>query len=373
MAFTLNEEQIMLQDSARRFFQDKMPITHLRHLRDQKDKLALDPKLWKEMGQMGLNGTLISEDYGGTDFGVLGLCLIFEEAGRVLAPSPLFSTALCAATMIALGASSSQKEALLPQIANGDIIIALALDEGAHHAPNTISARAKKTSQGYHLSGQKKFVIDGAVADKIIFVAKIEGSAHKSLFLIDGQDAKRVQLDLADSRNYANIEVKDLLVKEEHIIGGVDGGDKILEPVLDLGRIAIASEMLGMVREVFERIIEHLKERKQFDQTIGSFQALKHRAAQMFCEIELCHSATREAAFAADQRANHLPLLASLAKARLCDCTRLVTNEGVQMFGGMGMTDELDMGLFMKRARVQAQILGDGGFHLNRFATLEAY
>lgn len=370
--FELNEEQQMLQDSARRFFQEKMPVTHLRKLRDDKDSIGFDKSLWREMGELGLTGTLIPETYGGTEFGALGLCLILEEAGRTLAPSPLFSTALVATACLVSGGSDEQKKELLPKIVNGEITLALALDEGSHHDPALIQAKAEKSGGGYKLTGKKTFVIDGAAADKIIFVANT-GAGTKTLFLLDGDKFKRTKMNFADSRNYAALTADGVMASAEDIIGTENKGDDILDPALDLARIGIACEMLGGVRECFDRTLAHLKERKQFDQIIGTFQALKHRAAKLFCEIELSHSASRAAASAYETRANNVPMMASLAKARLADVSKLMTNEAVQLHGGMGMTDELDFGLFIKRARVQAQIFGDARFHRTRFAHLGGF
>ena len=369
--FELNEEQQMLQESASRFFQEKMPIAHLRKLRDEKDSLGFDKNLWKEMGALGLTGTLIPDTYGGTDFGALGLCLILEEAGRTLAPSPLFSTSLLAASLLVQGGSKEQRQDLLPKITSGEITIAFALEEGAHHNPNNIKAKAESNAKGWTLSGEKTFVIDGAAADKIIFVAN--SGTGKTLFLLDGDKTERKKMHFADSRNYASVRVDGLAVDEAQVLGAENMGDDILTNTLDLARIGMACETLGGVRECFERTLAHLKERKQFDTIIGTFQALKHRAAKLFCEIELSHSVSRAAASAYENKANNVPTMASLAKARLAEVSRLMTNEAVQMHGGMGMTDELDFGLFMKRARVQAQIFGDARFHRARFATLEGF
>jgi alkylation response protein AidB-like acyl-CoA dehydrogenase len=369
--FELNEEQQMLQDSAKRFFQEKMPVAHLRKLRDNNDSIGFDKALWKEMGELGLTGTLIPETYGGTEFGAVGLCLILEEAGRTLAPSPLFSTSLIAASCLVHGGSEAQRQEILPKIAAGEITLALALEEGHHHNPDKIEAKAEKSSGDYKLTGKKTFVIDGAAADKIIFVAN--SGSGKTLFLLDGDKFQRTKMNFADSRNYAALTADSLEVGLDDIIGAENAGDDILNPVLDLASIGMACEMLGGVRECFERTLEHLKERKQFDEIIGKFQALKHRAAKLFCEIELSHSASRAAASAYEARTNSVPMMASLAKARLSEVSRLMTNEAVQLHGGMGMTDELDFGLFMKRARVQAQTFGDARFHRARFARLSGF
>ncbi|MEG9862514.1 MAG: acyl-CoA dehydrogenase family protein [Parvularculales bacterium] len=379
MAFVLTEEQTMLKDTAAQFFNEKMPVSNLRHLRDTEDETGFDRALWKEMAGLGFAGILIPEEYGGSDFGVMGLGLVLEQAGRTLAASPLFSTALLGAGIIRLGGSEEQKKTLLPAIAAGDMITALALEEGPHHAPAHIETRAEKKGDGWSLNGTKRFVLDGHSAGKLIVVARVSGKADEreglALFLVDPETSgvsgeRRL---MVDNRNAADITLTGVQLSGDAIIGSPGGGADILEPVLDQGRVGMAAEMLGGINEVFDRTIEYLKDRQQFGVPIGSFQALKHRAAEMFCEVEICRSVVLDAMSAVDERRNDIPQMASLTKARLGEASRLITNEGVQMHGGIGMTDEVDMGLFMKRARVQATILGDVAFHCDRYGALEGF
>jgi len=379
MAFTLTEEQQQLRDMATEFFQDKSPVSALRKLRDDKNADGFDRALWKEMAELGFAGVMLPEAYGGTDFGPVGLGLVLEQAGRTLTASPLVSTVLTCGNAVLIAGNDAQKQEILPAIASGELLMALALEESVHHKPDNIALSAKKDGAGYKLNGAKTFVLDGHVADKLIVVARTSGKPDDktgvTLFLVDAKAAgvKITRLSMADSRNAANIEFKDVSVSADAVLGSLDNGADVLEQVLDIARIGLAAEMLGLVQEAFDITLAYIKERKQFGVVIGSFQALKHRAADMFSEIELCRSVVMGALSALGERSNEVPLLASLAKCRLSDVSRTVTNEGVQMHGGMGMTDPLDIGLYMKRARVAAATFGDGIYHRDRFATLSGY
>jgi alkylation response protein AidB-like acyl-CoA dehydrogenase len=375
----LTEEQQLLRDTATQFFQERVSIANLRKLRDTKDATGYDRTVWKEMADLGFAGILISEKYGGTDFGPVGLGLVLEQAGRVLAASPLVSTVLLAGSAVQLAGSATQRQEILSAIAAGELIMALALEEGAHHNPTRIATRARTEGKSYRITGSKTFVLDGHVADKLIVAARTSGADNDksgvTLFLVDPK-AKGVTITrtlMVDSRNAANIGFDNVEVSADNVLGSVDGGNDVLEQVLDIARIGLSAEMLGLVSQVFDSTVAYLKERKQFGVPIGSFQALKHRAAVMFSEIELCRSVVLDALSALEARRNDVPLVASLAKARLSDTARLVTNEGLQMHGGMGMTDQFDVGLFMKRARAAAMTFGDGNFHRDRYAALEGF
>jgi alkylation response protein AidB-like acyl-CoA dehydrogenase len=379
MALVLNEDQVQLKDAARTFIQNKSPITAFRKLRDSNDKDGFDRKLWKEMAELGWAGIIIPEEFGGVGFGFTGLGVVLEETGRTLVASPLISTALIGASAIVLGGSAAQKKEILPAIAAGDWLMALAHDEGPHHAPYAIATKAKKTDDGFVLSGKKTFVLDGHVADQLIVVARTSGKSGArdglTLFLVDAKTpgVKITRTHMTDSRNAANVKFTAVKLGNQAVLGKIDQGTDVLDPVLDRARIGLAAEMLGGIREEFERTVEYLKTRTQFGVLIGTFQALKHRAAEMFCEIELSVSVVLDALMAVDENRNHVPQLASLAKARLNDTYFLVSNEALQMHGGIGMTDEFDMGLFMKRARVAMASFGDASFHRDRYATLEGY
>jgi len=379
MSMVLTEEQNLLKDSAKDFCNDKAPISELRKLRDNKDEKGYSPELWAQMVELGWAGIPFKEEYGGLEFGYAGLGVVLEETGRTLTASPLVSTVLLCGTAIQLGGSEAQKKELITSIATGELLMALALEEKTYHAPTEVQCTATKSDAGYTINGSKVFVLDGHIADKLIVVARTSGQIDDAngitLFFVDtdtkGIDCQRTWM--VDSRNAANISLTDVEVPEKNILGELDNGYELLEKVLDIGRIGIAAEMLGGVQEVFERTVQYLKEREQFGVPIGSFQALKHRAAEMFCEIELSKSVVREALSQLDEGAGNISQLASLAKAKLGDTFFLVSNEGVQMHGGIGMTDEFDIGFFIKRARVAQQSLGDAAFHRNRYATLSGF
>ena len=379
MALVLNEEQRLLQDTAKDFLSKYAPIASLRKLRDEHNPIGYDPDLWLQMTEMGWASVILPEAYGGLEFGFLGLGVVLEESGRTLTASPLFASAVVGASAVLLGGSEQQKQMLLPQIASGDLTLALALEESHHHSPTHITTTANMQGDDFVLNGNKCFVLDGHSANKLIVVARSSGTESDSvgltLLLVD-RNAKGISCHrtiMADSRNAANITFENVIVPAADILGTVDNGWSILEPVLDRGRVAIAAEMMGCALEAFERTVAYLKEREQFGVQIGSFQALQHRAAHMQSELELCRSVLLQALSTVDDAPEQLPLLASLAKARLNVLVKLVTNEAVQMHGGIGVTDDLEIGFFLKRARVAMQIFGDTGFHKDRYATLCGY
>lgn len=379
MALVLNEEQRLLQDSAKEFLASNAPVKALRKLRDESDATGYSTELWTQMVELGWASIILPEEFGGLDFGFAGLGVVMEEAGRTLTASPLFASAVVGASAVLLGGTSEQKEALLPRIAAGELTLALALEESQHHSPCSISTTAISNDTGFILNGSKTFVLDGHSAEQLIVVARTSGNSDSSegisLFLVDAnaEGVSRQRNIMMDARNSASITFTNVKVGSENLIGELDAGWKILEPVLDRGRIAIAAEMMGCALEAFERTVEYLKERVQFDVKIGTFQALQHRAAHMQSQLELCRSVILHALSTVDDSPEQLPLIASLAKAKLNELAKLVTNEAVQMHGGIGVSDDLDIGLFLKRARVAMQVFGDTRYHKNRYATLCGY
>ena len=379
MALVLNEEQQSLKDIAKEFLQKNAPVTHFREIRDTENELGYDQDLWKQMVDLGWSGILVPEEYGGFDFVMVGMGSIFEETGKMLTPSPLFSTGVLGASLIALGGNDKQKQTYLPQIVDGSITTALALEEGNRHSPLSISTEAKKNGENYLITGDKTFVIDGHSSKLLIVAARTSGSEKDSsgitLFLID-PNADGVEVNktsMVDSRNSANITLKKVTASNDDILGEESNGAAILEEVLDRAQIAISAEMLGNASQAFDITLEYLKERKQFGAVIGSFQALQHRAAEMYSELELTKSSVIAACVAADEKSNDLRRMASLAKFKAGETNHLVTNEAVQMHGGVGVTDEYDVGLYLKRARVTEQIFGNSEYHLDRYASLSEY
>ena len=379
MKLILNEEQQFLKDTAKNFAEERTPINHFRSLRDNKDNLLWDKDTWKEMVNLGWSGILIPEEYGGSNFGLAGISVILQECGKTLTPSPLFATGVLGAYAISQYGTEEQKKKYLPQIANGEITTAIAIDESSHHDPLNINMPAVLKDNSYILNGKKVFVVDGASADLLIVVARTSGKTGDStgltLFLVENNQPSInvVKLDMADSRNYANITFSDITVQKENILGDVEAGGEAIENILDIGRIAISAEMLGNTEAAFESTISYLKERKQFGVLIGTFQALQHRAAEMFCEIELTKSSIMAAMQGADNNSNELQRLASLAKTMAGETLHLVSNEAIQMHGGIGVTDEYDLGFYLKRSRVVEQIFGCSKFHTERYANISGF
>ena len=379
MKLILNEEQQMLRDSAKDFAEQKTPVSHFRGLRDNKDPLNWDKEVWKEMVDLGWSGILIPEEFGGSDFGLAGISVIMQEVGKTLTPSPLLATAVLGASAITSFGTQDQKSKYLPLIASGEITTAIAVDEESHHAPANTITKAELVNDKWILNGKKKFVVDGASADVLIILARTSGAKGENtgltLFILDAS-AKGIEIiktDMADCRNYANIVLDNVKVDKAAILGDQESGGEAIDKILDEGRIALASEMLGNSEAAFEMTINYLKERKQFGVLIGTFQALQHRAAEMFCEIELTKSAVMAAMQGADENNNDLQRMASLAKSIAGETLYLVSNESVQMHGGIGVTDEYDIGFFMKRARVAEVIFGGANFHQERYANLSNF
>jgi len=376
MSMVLNEEQNMLKDAARDFCTNSAPIAQLRKLRDEKNETGFDRDTWQEMVQLGWTGITIPEEFGGLGFGFMGLGIVMQECGRTLTASPLLSTAVLGTSALLHGGNEEQKSELLSAVTAGELFLALAVEETPHHNPYGATTSAKKSGGGYAVSGKKTFVLDGHVADKLIVVARTSGQAGDrdglTLLLVNADDSavKISRTQMLDSRNAASIEFSGA---RGELLGEEGKGADILDKTLDAGRILLAAEMLGSVEECFERTVEYLKVREQFGAPIGSFQALKHRAAQMFCEVELSKSVVLEGLNALDEDSDDLPKLASLAKARLNDTYHLVSNEGIQMHGGIGMTDEHEIGFFLKRSRVCEQTFGNSAFHKNRFGEVQGF
>ena len=379
MKLILTEEEQFLKDTAKNFAEERCPISHFRSLRDNNDPILWDKEIWKEMTTLGWPGILIPEEYGGSNFGITGISVILAECAKTLTPSPLFATGVLGAFSITNFGSSEQKQNYLPKIVSGELTTALAIDESSHHNPADTKMTAKKDGKNFILNGKKTFVVDGASADLLIVLARTSGDKGEmsglTLFLIDSNDPgiEKIKLDMADSRNYANINFNNVKVDAESILGDEETGGESAENILDIGRIAIASEMLGNAEAAFETTLDYLKQRKQFGVLIGSFQALQHRAAEMFCELELTKSSVLAAMKAADEGSNELQRLSSLSKTIAGETLHLVSNEAVQMHGGIGVTDEYDIRFFLKRARVAEQIFGSSKFHTERYANISGF
>jgi alkylation response protein AidB-like acyl-CoA dehydrogenase len=375
----LTEEQSMLRDSAKSWVAQKSPITAFRKLRDSGNVDGFDRGVWREMCEMGWAGILIPEALGGSGLDYRTMGLVLEETGRTLTASPFFSTALVVTSALLIAGNDEQKSAWLPKFAGGEALGALAIDEGAHHAPEKTALKAARDGDGWKLSGKKNFVLDGGAADVFVVATRTGGKPGETnsitLFLVPGaaKGLKRTKLKSVDSRGVANLEFESVSVGPESVLGKPDHGHSVLEAVLDRGRAGMAAEMLGQASQSFDMTLDYLKTRTQFGQVIGTFQALQHRAARMFTDLELARSCVEAALVAIDRGANDVPQLCSLAKTRAGDICHLVSNEMVQMHGGIGMTDAHDAGLYLKRARVMEATFGGSSFHRDRYAKLMGY
>ncbi|MGJ5201664.1 acyl-CoA dehydrogenase family protein [Bradyrhizobium sp. HKCCYLRH1030] len=379
MPLLLTEEQSMLRDSARGLISDHAPIAHLRKLRDDRDATGFSRQLWATFAEMGFAGLLVPEEHGGSGLGAVEAGVVMEEIGRTLMPSPFLATSVLSASALARAGSAAQKSEYLPKIASGALLAALALDEGAKHRPLQTALQAVRSGNGFKLNGTKAMVVDGHVADLLLVVARSAGAPGDrdglTLFLVDPK-AKGVAIErtiMVDAHNAARVTLDNVEVTADHVLGEVDGGAATLSAVLDLGRGAVASEMVGLSEEVFGRTVAYLKERKQFGKAIGEFQALQHRAAQLYIEIEITRAAVLKALQTLDADSAGATAAVAVAKARAGATATRAVQEGVQMHGGMGMTDQFDIGFFMKRARVCEELLGDANYHAAQLAQLRGY
>jgi alkylation response protein AidB-like acyl-CoA dehydrogenase len=378
MAMTLNEDQIMLRDSARSFMASEAPVAHLRKYRDMDCKDGFSHDLWKQFAEMGFTGILIPEDQGGLGLGHIEAGIVLEEIGRNLSPSPFLSTSVAAVEALKL-ADKAMRERWFPAIIAGKAVIGLAIDEGPKHRPEKTACRAERSGNGFKLSGHKQFVVQGASSDMLIVVARTAGAAGEqdglTLFAVE-RDAAGLTMDatrLVDSSMGAHVKLEGVEVTADAVIGEVDGGWPILSKMLDAGRTGAAAEMVGVGSGAMDMTFDYLKQRKQFDRLIGEFQALQHRAAHLYGEMEGARSIVLKAQSMMDEGHDKAGLYVAAAKAKAGIACNLAVREGVQMHGGIGMTDEYDIGLYMKRDRALAEFMGDIYYHADRVAMMNGY
>jgi alkylation response protein AidB-like acyl-CoA dehydrogenase len=382
MDLVLTEEQELLRSTARELVSGRSSLRRIRQLRDDADADGFSRALWKEMAELGWLGITVPVEHGGLGLGAMDLACVMEEVGRGLMPEPLLSTVVLGAGALLLGGSAAQQAAHLPAIAAGERLFALAAYEArGRHDPYHTETRAEQVSGGWILRGEKTPVLDGHVADWLVVSARTAGDVADpsgvGLFLVaPGAPGLHVsRLTRVDGRNAAVVRLDGVRVAADGVLGAPGAGGPVLARVIDRGTAALAAEMLGGMEAAFEMTLAYLKTRQQFGVPIGSFQALKHRAAKMFVELELARSAVMHAARTIDEGRDDrvVARAVSVAKARVSDAFVLVGNEGVQMHGGIGMTDEHDIGFFLKRARVAEMTFGDASWHRERFAALEGY
>ena len=372
----LTEEQSLLKEQAKSWARDEAPVAKFREMRDSGNEFGFDKATWASMGEMGWAGIVVPEEFGGVDLGYLTFGVVLEELGRQLTASPLLSSALAGATALVAGGSDAQKKEWLPKIADATAVVTLAIDEGPRHAPDNIALAAENTGSGFKLSGKKVHVLEGMSADAFTVAARTSGASVDgvgiSLFLVEAnaKGVSRQRLRTADSRGYANVAFDGVEVPSDALVGQVDKGDAVLQATLDRARAGLAAEMLGTAAQSFDMTLHYLKNRVQFGQVIGSFQALGHRAAGLYTEMEMTRSCVEAALQAIDSGADDIPQLCSLAKSKAGDFLHHVSNELIQIHGGIGMTDEFDAGLYLKRARALEATWGNSAFHRDRYAAL---
>ena len=379
MALVLNEEQSQLRDSARDFLAEQSPVSQLRALRDRHDADGFSRALWGRFAEMGFTGVLVPEAHGGLGLGHVEAGVVMEQIGHQLCASPLLASGIVAATAIQQAGSAAQQAAWLPKIARGEAIATLAIDETAKHRPGSLTTQARAEGAGWVLDGAKAMVLDGHVADLLVVAAQVVDGGI-GLFLVDPQ-AAGVSIErtvMVDAHNAARVQLREVKLGAEARLGETDPiAATALDAALNAGRCAAAAELLGLADEVFERTVTYLKERRQFGKLIGEFQGLQHRAAALYCDLEI----TRAAVIKAQQAMDADPATAesatrdavAVAKARAGRSATTAVQEGVQMHGGMGMTDAFEIGFFMKRARVLQELWGDSHFHLDALARRHGY
>jgi len=379
-SLVLGEDQELLAKTAADFVAERSPLSRVRALRDADDPLGFSPALWKAMAELGWVGIPFPEVYGGAGLGMAELAIVLEALGRALAPEPFLATVLLGGQAILRGGSEAQRSAWLPRVCAGEACLALASEERAGAGDLLcVATRAEAEGQGWRLEGEKAPVLDGPAAQAFVVAARTAGAPRDregvSLFLVpaDAAGLEVLRLRRVDGRGAAALRLRGVHVGAEALLGAPGAGRAILEPVLDLATAGLAAEMLGSAEEALARTLHYLKHRVQFGVPIGSFQALKHRAARLFIEVELCRSAVLAAVRALDAGAADATALVSLAKARASELAVHVADEAVQMHGGIGMTDEHEIGFFLKRARVAACTLGDAAAHRERWAGLHGY
>ena len=374
-----NEDQAMLADTARQFMADEgNTAKQLRHFRDKQCKDGFGHALWKQFAELGFTGILVGEADGGLGMGHVEAGIVLEEIGRNLTPSPFLTSSVLAAT--ALGSASDELRArYLPGLLAGDSVFAVAIDEGRKHRPERIAATATRSGNGFMLSGAKQFVVHGGSADMLVVAARTAGAdeddAGITLFAVH-KDASGLSQDavrLVDSSMATHVKLDNVQLDADAVIGEVDGGREVLNRVLAAGRVGAAAESVGVARGAFDMTTTYLKQRKQFGKLIGEFQALQHRAAHLYSELEIARAAVIKAQQLLDAGSERAELMVSVAKAKAGKAAGLAVREGVQMHGGIGMTDEYDIGLYMKRDRALAEFLGDVYYHADRVAKLSGY
>ncbi|HYI40498.1 MAG TPA: acyl-CoA dehydrogenase family protein [Allosphingosinicella sp.] len=371
MPLYLTEDQIMLRDTARQLMADEGAIAgQLRKYRDMGCTDGFGHALWKQMAELGFTGILIGEADGGLGLGHVEAGIVLEEIGRNLTPSPFLISAVA---MVEALKGTPHAQRWYPGILAGETVAALAVDEGPKHRPEAIAMRAERSGNGFRLSGRKQFVVQGASADVIVVAARTDEGI--TVFAVE-KGSKGLEVEgvrLADSSIGARLDFQGVEVNSDSVVGDVGGGEAVLSRVLNAGRAGAASEMVGLGSAAMGMTVDYLKQRKQFGRLIGEFQVLQHRAAHLYSELEIARAAALKAQQLIDEDSEDAEAMVSVAKAKAGRASTLAVQEGVQMHGGIGMTDEYDIGLYMKRDRVLNELFGDSNYHADKLARMKGY
>ena len=370
MDFGFSEDQDMIRQMARDFLAENCPTTFVRQMME--DEKGYSPDLWNEMAGFGWLGMTFPEEYGGQGLGFVDLMVILEEMGAVLLPSPYFSSVILAGQTILIAGSDAQKQEYLPKIADGSLIATLAMTEpsGRFDAEGVSEVRALPADGGFQISGTKLFITDAHVSDLMVVAARTKDAGDKSfgvtLFLVDSK-TPGITINLLQTmdqtRKQCEVIFDNVQVGRDRVLGQVDLGWPALQKVLNLGCAAMCAEMVGGAQRVLDISVAYAKERVQFGRPIGSFQAIKHKCAEMMLQVESAKSAAYYAAWAVDEDAPEAPLAISMAKAYCSDAYRHTAGEGIQVHGGIGFTWEHDMHLYFKRAKYTEFTFGDATYH----------
>ncbi|MFT7219090.1 MAG: alkylation response protein AidB-like acyl-CoA dehydrogenase [Candidatus Azotimanducaceae bacterium] len=369
----LTEEQSMIRDQAKSWVTEKAPVSKFREMRNSGVETRFQPDTWQAMVDMGWTGILVPEQYGGSGLGYLTFGVVLEEVGRQLTASPLFASAFVGASAILVAGSEDQKQAVLPKVIDGSAILTLAVDEGPRHDPGQVETTAEASGNGFILEGNKTFVHEGLAATDYVVSARTDAGVTLFLVPADSDGISREALQTMDCRGYANVHFDGVALGKDQVLGSVNMGAPALNIILDRARAGLCAEMLGTAAQAFDMTLEYLKTREQFGQVIGSFQALGHRAADLFGKMELSRSCAEGALQAIDDDAENSAVMSSLAKAKVGAFLHEMSNQLIQIHGGIGMTDEFDAGFYLKRARVLEASFGNQAFHRDRYATLKGF
>jgi len=369
MNLGVSAEQRELRESVRRFLAERAPLTRVRELMETTD--GTDPDVWRQAStQLGLPGIAVPEEYGGAGFSFAEQAIVLEELGAALFTGPYLASAVLAAHALLASDDEAAKKDLLPGIAAGETVATLAFteDDGSWDPAAIQLAAAKQTHDGWRLDGHKSFVLDGHAADLVLAVAATE-TGQLSLFAVtataDGL-TRRPLPTLDQTRKLARLAFDRTTAR---LIGEPGQGRAVLDRTLDVAAVALAAEQLGGAQRALDMAVEYAKVRQQFGRPIGSFQAIKHRCADLLLEVESLRSAVGYAAAAVAAGSTEVPVLASLLKAYASEVYSHVAGENIQIHGGIGFTWEHDAHLYLKRAKASELFLGDASYHRERLAT----